>query len=56
MVVLVAGTLVVGTGALVLWLAFRRAHRGLDMRLIVGLVAFVFVCCLVMFALSYRLP
>lgn len=52
--VLLGGTGIVGTGTLVLWLAFRRAHRGLDMRLIAGLVAFVFVCCLALFVLSYR--
>ncbi|HEX8411019.1 MAG TPA: hypothetical protein VF883_19305 [Thermoanaerobaculia bacterium] len=55
LVVLVAGTVVVGIGATVLFLAFRGAQKGrsMHMGLIGGLVAFVFLCCLALFALSY---
>ena len=53
--VLIAGSVVVGIGATVLFLAFRSAKGGRAMHpgLIGGLVVFVFVCCLLLFALSY---
>ena len=44
-----------GVGTIVLFLAFRTAQKGrsMHMGLIGGLVMFVFVCCLLLFALSY---
>lgn len=54
-VVLIAGSAIVGIGALVLFFAFRAAQKGrsMHMGLIGGLVAFVFFCCLLLFLLSY---
>jgi predicted cobalt transporter CbtA len=54
-IVLIAGTVVMGIGTVVLFLAFRAAQkeRSMHMGLIAGLVGFVFVCCAILFALSY---
>ena len=54
-VVLIAGSVIFGTATLVLFLAFRAAkgNRSMNLNLIGALVMFVFVCCLVLFALSY---
>lgn len=55
-IVLGAGTLIGGIATLVLFLAFRGAQKqgkAMPMGLIVGLVTFVFVCCLLLFALAY---
>jgi hypothetical protein len=58
-IVSIVGTLVIGVGATALYFVFRafggakpggRAH----IALISGLLAFVFACCLALFALSYR--
>jgi amino acid transporter len=55
LVVLIAGSVIFGTATLVLFLAFRAAkgNRPMNMNLIGALVMFVFVCCLLLFALSY---
>jgi hypothetical protein len=55
-VVLIAGFVVMGIGATVLALAFRAAKDGRPMHpgLIGGLLVFVFVCCALLFLLSYR--
>lgn len=54
-IVLIAGTFMGGVGTIVLFLAFRTAQNGrsMHMGLIGGLVMFLFVCCLILFALSY---
>ncbi|HEX2121591.1 MAG TPA: hypothetical protein VHL59_08115 [Thermoanaerobaculia bacterium] len=58
-IVSIVGTLVIGVGATALYFVFRgfggakpvgRTH----VALIAGLLAFVFACCLALFALSYR--
>jgi hypothetical protein len=52
--VLIAGTTVVGIGTVVLFLAFRAFGGGKPkLGLMAGLVAFVFLCCALLFALSY---
>ena len=51
--VLGAGAIVVGTGTVVLALAFRSFGSKPRMGLIAALVVFVFVCCAALFALSY---
>jgi hypothetical protein len=58
-VVLIVGTLIAGTGTLLLFLAFRRfggekAARPAHMALIAGLVVFVFACCLLLFLFAGR--
>ena len=53
-VVLGAGAIIIGVGTIVLALAFRSFGTTKPrMGLIAGLVAFVFVCCALLFALSY---
>jgi hypothetical protein len=53
-VVLVVGTMVVGVGASLLFLAFRSFGQKKSPVLIGVLLAFVFACCLVLFFLSYQ--
>ena len=58
-VVLAAGSLIAGTGTLLLFLAFRRlgetqAKRASPFALMAGVIAFVFGCCLLLFMLAYR--
>lgn len=52
-VVLGAGAIVIGMGTIVLALAFRSYETKPKPGLIVGLVVFVFVCCGLLFVLSY---
>ena len=57
-VVLIAGTFVIGVGAGTLVLVFRRfegpkAGGHTHMAIMFGLLAFVFLACLILFALSY---
>lgn len=52
-VVLLAGTIVFAIGTTVLVFAFRSFGSRPRMGLIAALVAFVFVCCALLFALSY---
>jgi hypothetical protein len=57
-IVLVAGSLIGGAGALALFLIFRRfegagAGGTTHIALMVALIAFVLVSCLALFALSY---
>jgi hypothetical protein len=53
-IVLVAGTLVVAAGAAVLFVIFRRFGEAKpNVGLMAGLVAFIFLACAVLFALSY---
>lgn len=53
-VVLVAGTLVFGTGAATLYVIFRRFQGSKpNVGLMAGLVVFIFLACLALFALSY---
>ena len=54
-VVLIAGSVIFGTGALILYLAFRAAqgNRAMNMNLIGALILFVFLCCALLFALAY---
>lgn len=57
-IVLLVGGFMGGVGALVLFFAFRafggkRAGSGSHFGLIIGLLTFVFICCLLLFALSY---
>ena len=53
-IVLIAGTIVMAVATGVLFLAFRAFGRAKpNFGLIGGLVAFVFVCCALLFALSY---
>ena len=51
-----AGLGIMGIGTTLLALAFRAAKGGRPMHpgLIGGLVLFVFLCCAILFALSYR--
>ena len=56
-VVLMAGSAVIGTAAVALFFAFRafggaKAGRPSHFALLFGLVAFIFLCCLVLFRLS----
>ena len=58
-IVLIVGSLIAGIGTLLLFLAFRAfggatAGRMPQNAILGGLVAFVFMCCLALFALSYR--
>ena len=53
MVVLGAGAIIMGMGTIVLALAFRSYGAKPKPGLIVGLVVFVFVCCGLLFAVSY---
>jgi hypothetical protein len=58
-IVLGAGSLIAGTGTLLLFLAFRRldetkARRASPFALMGGVIAFVFGCCLLLFMLAYR--
>ncbi len=57
-IVLIAGSVIMGAGAVTLFFIFRafgekKAGSSSHMGLIVALVAFVFVCCLLLFALAY---
>jgi hypothetical protein len=50
----VTGTLVFGAGAVTLWIVFQRFKGAKPkMGLMVGLIAFIFLACLALFALSY---
>ena len=56
--VLIAGTVIFGAGATTLYVIFRRfegpqAGGQSHMALIFGLLAFVFLACVLLFALSY---
>lgn len=53
-IVLVAGTLVMGAGTALLYFAFRSFGGKKHPALIGGLVAFVLACCVALFFLSYR--
>jgi hypothetical protein len=58
-VVLIAGSLIAGTGTVLLVFAFRafggaKAGRGSHIALMAGLVAFVFACCLGLFLLAQQ--
>ncbi|HVG24024.1 MAG TPA: hypothetical protein VND45_07710 [Thermoanaerobaculia bacterium] len=55
-VVLVAGLVITGIAATVLAFAFRAAKGGRPMHpgLIGGLVAFVFLCCAILFFVAYQ--
>ena len=52
-VVLGAGAIIMGIGTIVLVLAFRSFESKPRLGLIGALVAFVFFCCVLLFALSY---
>ena len=54
-IVLIAGTLVIGAGAVALVMIFR-GFRGSKPRmgLMAGLIIFVFLACAVLFALSFE--
>lgn len=57
-IVLVVGGFMGGVGALTLFFAFRAfggktAGSSGHFGLIIGLLTFVFICCLLLFALSY---
>ena len=52
-IVLGAGAIIMGIGTIVLALAFRSFEKKPKPVLIGGLVVFVFVCCALLFALSY---
>jgi hypothetical protein len=53
-IVLVAGTLVFAAGALLLFAVFRRfAGAKPSFGLMAGLIAFIFLACAALFALSY---
>jgi len=57
-IILIAGSLVVGIGTLVLYLVFRRlgqpkAGGASYPGLLAALIAFIFLCCVGMFFLSY---
>lgn len=56
--VLIAGTVIIGGGAVALYFIFRafggkKPGGSSHMGLIIGLVVFVFICCLLLFALAY---
>ena len=56
--VVAVGSLMGGTGAVVLYFVFRafggaKAGGSSHMGLIVGLVSFVLACCVLLFALAY---
>jgi uncharacterized membrane protein len=58
-IVLVVGTLIMGIGATALFFIFRaygsgKAGSTKHTALIVALIAFIFLCCLGLFVLSYR--
>jgi hypothetical protein len=58
-IVLVAGAIIFGGGAVILFLVFRRfegptAGGQSHMALIAGLVAFLLLACLLLFVASYR--
>jgi uncharacterized membrane protein len=57
-VVLIAGSVIIGGGAVALFFIFRafggkKAGSSSHLGLIVGLVTFIFLCCLVLFAVAY---
>lgn len=58
-VTLIAGIVIVGTGAFILFLVFRsmgndRPGESRYLRLALVLFAFIFICCAAFFALSLR--
>ena len=58
-IVLAAGTLIMGIGATTLFVIFRaygsaKAGGTKQNVLIAGLIGFIFVCCLALLLLSYR--
>lgn len=52
-IVLLGGSAVVAIGTGVLYLAFRRVGRRSHFVLIGALVAFLFACCVALFALAF---
>ena len=52
-IVLTAGLIVIAICTVVLIVAFRSFDRKPRLGLIAALVAFVFLCCAILFALSY---
>lgn len=57
-VVLIAGSVIIGGGAVALYFIFRafggkKAGSSSHLGLIIGLVTFVFICCVLLFALAY---
>lgn len=55
-IVLIAGSVAVAIGTTVLYLAFRSVGRTRYFLLIGALVAFLFVCCFVLFTIAFRAP
>jgi len=52
-VVLIVGTIIMGVGAVALFFIFRSfGGKKPHVALIAGLISFIFVCCLLLFALA----
>ena len=51
-IVLVAGTIIVAVGTIVLWAVFRRFGGKSHFGLLAALVGFIFVCCLALLLIA----